>query len=86
MRSFANAGESVRAYLKNINTHPAYHALRVKRETFREQDAVVTGVELAEGLMDYSAQGSQYVSLVRHVIVDNKLDRRVSGVQLAVNP
>lgn len=83
VRSFADASESVRAYLKNINTHPAYHALRLKREVYRGQDAMVSGVELADGLMDYSALGPQYVSLVREIIVENKLAHRISGFQLA---
>lgn len=83
VRSFADASESVRAYLKNINTHPAYHALRLKREVYRGQDTMASGVELAEGLMGYSALGPQYVSLVREIIVENKLAYRISGLQLA---
>ena len=73
VRKFSTTQESVRAYVKNINTGRAYSSLRSAREKIRAKDVVLTGHDLAAGLVKYSARGQAYVKEIRSMIRTNKL-------------
>ena len=73
VRRFVNPAESVSAYMKNINSHPSYQALRDVRYKYRERKEIVAGDELAEGLVSYSQIGTKYVLAIRDIIKSNGL-------------
>ncbi|MBK1668680.1 hypothetical protein CKO28_11640 [Rhodovibrio sodomensis] len=73
VRAFATVTASVEAYLRNLNTHPAYAELRTIRAEARAQGAYPDSAEMAAGLLDYSARGQDYVSDIRVTIRANDL-------------
>ncbi len=75
VRRFASPAESVRAYMKNINSHPAYARLRELRHQYTLKNQVVSGEELADGLSSYSEMGKSYVLAIRSIIKSNGLNR-----------
>ncbi|MBL4606434.1 MAG: glucosaminidase domain-containing protein [Pseudomonadales bacterium] len=75
VRRFVNPAESVQSYMKNINSHPAYRALRELRRQYREQGEVLSGEGLAGGLKSYSQMGENYVLVIRSIIKNNGLNR-----------
>jgi uncharacterized FlgJ-related protein len=60
--------DSVRAYMLNLNTHPAYDELRIRRREMRDLGQTPNGWELAETLTRYSERGEAYVETL-HVIM-----------------
>ncbi|MFL1404346.1 glucosaminidase domain-containing protein [Marinobacter sp. M1N3S26] len=70
---FRSAYHSVRAYVQNLNRHPAYHELRVLREKAHQSGGYPTGSELAAGLGDYSERGHEYIRELRSMIRYNNL-------------
>ena len=47
VESFDTVGESVQSYIRNLNTHERYIAMRRARQQLRERDVEVTGTGLA---------------------------------------
>jgi Bax protein len=75
VRRFASPAESVRAYMRNINSHSAYAALRELRYRHKINKQAVSGEELAYGLESYSIMGESYVLAIRDIIQSNGLNR-----------
>lgn len=75
LASFKSINGSIRAYLKNLNTHFAYVELREKRELLRNTDTPISGLALATTLTRYSEEGPAYVEKVSSFIKFNKLAR-----------
>jgi len=67
VRKFDDLAESVRYYIWNLNSHPAYAEMRELRQQQRESGEPI-GHELAAGLKSYSAKGERYVSLIQQLI------------------
>lgn len=65
---FANMESSVRAYIRNLNTHQAYHDLRSIRRHQRLQDKPIQATALTEGLMSYSTRGEAYIEELQQMI------------------
>ena len=67
---FDSPRSSVRSYMLNLNSHPAYQRLRVLRSQQRLQGERPDGFTLAMGLRDYSELGQEYIdrlySIMRH--------------------
>lgn len=74
VESFDTVGESVQSYIRNLNTHERYIAMRRARQQLRQRDAAVTGVELAGHLDDYSERGPDYVAEIQSMIRQNALE------------
>jgi len=74
VQAFDTIAESVRTYMQNLNSHPAYAPLRRIRAQAREAGREPTGLELAAGLVNYAAIGEEYVHHIRGVIRRNDLD------------
>lgn len=74
LRVFDDPGHSVRAYMHNINSHPAYRALRAERAALRKASRQITGTALAGKLTAYSERGDAYVADVKAMIRANDLD------------
>lgn len=64
---------SVRAYIQNLNRHPAYQAVRDIRMKDRKAGEPLSGHEMAEGLLDYSQRGEAYIEEIREMISYNNL-------------
>ena len=65
--------ESVRGYMRNLNTHRAYQKLRDKRAAARSNDREPTGNELADTLTSYSEKGAEYVRNLKGIMRTNEL-------------
>lgn len=75
VRRFENVYESIRSYLRNLNTHFAYKELRQIRAEARAAGEPLDGEKLAEGLFRYSIRGEEYVRDLQALIRTNRLDR-----------
>ncbi len=64
---------SVRAYLRNLNTHSTYKNLRKARTEFRNQNKLLDSIILSEHLDKYAETGNQYVEVLQKIIEQNKL-------------
>ncbi len=73
IKAFGSLGQSVAAYMRNLNTHAAYRTLRKKRQQLRAKAAPVDGHVLAGALTKYSARGEKYVDSIRLIIEANDL-------------
>ncbi len=65
---------SMVAYMRNLNTHPAYDGLREKRAALRGAGEPLSGRTLAETLTSYSERGSEYVESLHAIMRVNRLD------------
>lgn len=72
VRIFDDIGASVRYYVYNLNSHPAYRELREIRQQLRESGKDINGYALAAGLENYSALGQAYIELIRELIEQNE--------------
>lgn len=73
VRSYMNLMDAVRAYMHNLNTHPAYRELRAARAKLRAAGLDVDGDSLANTLDRYSERGMAYVEQLRDLIRGNGL-------------
>ncbi len=64
---------SVRAYLRNLNTHSTYKNLRKIRTEFRNQNKPVDSLILSKYLDKYAETGNQYVEVLQKIIEQNNL-------------
>lgn len=71
---FASVRESLAAYFHNINTHSAYHSLRLLRQEKTARGEPVSGYELVGKLLSYSERGAPYVDELRTLIRSNGLE------------
>jgi len=74
LAAYDSAANSVRSYLRNINTHRAYRSLRRLRARLRAEGRPVDGTTLAAGLRAYSQRGEAYVTEIRRIIRHNRLE------------
>lgn len=75
VRAFASPVESVTSYMRNLNTHQAYLALRQLRRSVRINDQGVTGLHIVQGLESYSSRGQDYVDELSAMIRFNDLQQ-----------
>lgn len=86
VRAFRTLADSARAYLFNLNTHPAYAAFRKARATARADDGTLpAGEELARYLTRYSERGEAYVDDIVALIRQNRL-ARLDGATMGPAP
>jgi Bax protein len=75
-RAFDSPEDSVRAYMRNLNTHPAYEPFRLARAELRSKNRPLQGAQLVKSLGSYSTKGGYGQQL--HSIIQgrglNKLD------------
>lgn len=71
--AFASLEDSVRAYVANLNSHPAYRAFRSLRSEQRAQGLSPEGRALAATLLDYAETGEIYARTLEAVMDDNRL-------------
>ena len=56
-RAFDSPEESVRFYMHNLNTHPAYEPFRTARAELRSKNKPLQGAQLVRSLGSYSTKG-----------------------------
>ncbi len=71
IKKFVSLSESVRSYLKNINTHSAYDDFRNERRKLRMNGESLLGNVLANFLTNYSERNEAYVKDLKHLIETN---------------
>jgi Bax protein len=64
---------SVRAYLRNLNTHSSYKNLRRARTELRNQNKELDSLILAKHLDKYAETGNQYIEVLQKIIEQNNL-------------
>jgi len=75
VRKFPTLGESVSAYMMNLNTHRAYAPMRERRAELRKADKPLSGSTLAGGLIKYSQRGQAYIEEIRGMMSYNDFQR-----------
>lgn len=73
--TFSSVRQSVRYYVRTLNTHVAYDGFRAMRSSKRFANKPIIGDELADGLLRYSERGLSYVREIQAMIRYNKLQR-----------
>tara|TARA_B100000029_G_scaffold41707_1_gene38814 strand:- start:2253 stop:3443 length:1191 start_codon:yes stop_codon:yes gene_type:complete len=64
---------SVKAYMKNLNTHRGYKEFRNKRAELRRKNKNISGLSLVSFLYNYAQTGSEYVKILKKIIEQNDL-------------
>ncbi len=64
---------SVRAYLRNLNTHSTYRNLRKARTDLRNQNKPLDSMILSKYLDKYAETGNQYIEVLQKIIEQNNL-------------
>ncbi len=64
---------SVRAYLRNLNTHSTYKNLRKARTELRNKNKPLDSIILSEHLDKYAETGNQYIEVLQKIILQNNL-------------
>ncbi len=72
VRAFDDVGDSVRAYILNLNTHPAYSDLRRMRYRMRLAGNQPDAELMAGGLGQYAEIGMEYVNALQQMIRGNE--------------
>lgn len=75
VKRFSHPFASVKSYLRNLNTHPAYRPFRQIRAQQRAQKQPLDAARLAQGLKQYSQRGLSYVEELQAMIRYNQLTR-----------
>lgn len=75
IKTFDHLIESVAAYARNLNTHPAYATMREIRAELAENGRVITGPSLVPGLHAYSERRDAYIRDLNAIIRGNRLIR-----------
>jgi Bax protein len=74
VRAFHKLADSAKAYVFNLNTHPAYRSFRQAREAARRAGGDLPSAgDLARHLGRYSERGDAYTEEVRAMIRNNRL-------------
>ena len=64
---------SVRAYLRNLNTHSSYKNLRKARTALRHRNKSLDSIVLSNHLDKYAETGTEYISVLQKIITQNNL-------------
>jgi Bax protein len=70
---FASVTDSVRSYVRNINTHPRYEEFRQLRQELRRRGEYLDGIALAATLDAYSERREAYVTEIASLIAQTGL-------------
>ncbi|MEM7223485.1 MAG: glucosaminidase domain-containing protein [Pseudomonadota bacterium] len=73
VRSYMNLMGGVRAYMHNLNSHPAYEDFRRKRAAQRAAGDNLDGRALGGTLLSYSERGQDYVDQIHGLMRTNGL-------------
>ncbi|CCQ73272.1 glucosaminidase domain-containing protein [Magnetospira sp. QH-2] len=68
LAAFDSPHDSLKAYMRNLNTFPAYADFRAARAALRQAGQPLDGYALAEHLEPYAETGKEYVAQIRGMI------------------
>ncbi len=71
--SFKVLKASVKAYLRNLNTHSSYKKFRKERAIQRDNDKKLNSLELVKYLDKYAETGIEYTKILSKIIKQNSL-------------
>jgi len=74
LATFDTPLDSIRSYILNLNTHPAYKEFRKRRMMIRKANLPLTGIALTDTLKSYSERGDEYVNDLNRLIKSNHLE------------
>lgn len=66
--SYKTVNQSIRSYMRNLNTHSAYKSFRQNRAKMRQENLQLDPYNLADGLTAYSTLGYDYVLMVKRTM------------------
>lgn len=78
--AFDSPMDSVRAYMRNLNTNPAYSGFRMERAKMRAAGKAPTGTTLVGQLQKYSTRGKDYTKQI-----SNLIRNRFNNIDIASN-
>ena len=64
---------SVKAYQRNLNTHPSYKKFRKERAIQRDNDGKLNSLKLVKHLDKYAETGIEYTKILKKIIKQNSL-------------
>ncbi len=64
---------SVKAYQRNLNTHPSYKKFRKERAIQRDNNGKLNSLELVKYLDKYAETGIEYTKILKKIISQNSL-------------
>ena len=64
---------SVRAYQRNLNTHPSYKEFRIERAIQRDNNEKLDSLKLVDFLEKYAETGKEYTEVLKKIINQNSL-------------
>jgi Bax protein len=82
VRRYDSLEASLRDYMQNLNSHPAYQPFRERRAAQRAKRQPLSALRLAAGLTAYAENGDEYVELIQSMIRSNKLEH-ITQLQVA---
>jgi Bax protein len=69
---FDDLSSAMYAYMRNLNSHPAYKDMRLIRQKARNNQKPITAYSMAEGLTKYSERGQEYIEELHDMMRINK--------------
>ncbi len=85
IRRFEDLSSTVAAYIRNLNTHPAYAEMRRRRAQLRALGEPIDGPALIPFLLRYSERGPDYIATIQTIIRINNLTQ-YDDVRLTASP
>ena len=64
---------SIRAYQRNLNTHPSYKKFRIARAELRDEGKKLDSITLSRHLNKYAETGKEYIKVIHQIIKQNNL-------------
>lgn len=71
LKPFDDLTQTVKAYIRNLNTHRAYAEMRRHRASLRAAGKVIDGHSLASHLVRYSERGNAYIRAIQGLMDSN---------------
>jgi Bax protein len=75
IKIFPSLEDSIAAYMKNLNTNPAYKKFRELREKYTKKNKTFNGIVAADTMINYSQKKEEYVKLLKEMIKSNKWEK-----------
>ncbi len=73
IRIFDSLEDSLKAYLKNVNSNGAYKQVRNLREKTIKNNKPLNGLSIYKGFINYSQLKHEYLRRLKNMIIKNKL-------------
>ena len=75
IRIFPSLKDSIRAYMRNLNTNLAYKAFRELRYKYHKNNKKFTGLIAADTMINYSQKKEEYVKLLKKLIKSHNWEK-----------